>query len=405
MKIGFLVLITLMISNTKVLAQSDSTNKQVNKTEKKWYDSFSIKGYAQVRYNRLGETNPDLRCDQCDKSWGNNGGIFLRRARLVVSGQLHPRVYFYMQTDFANNVSSGSSTGQHFAQLRDFYLDLSLDKNNSFKFRIGQSKVPYGFDNLQSSQVRLSIDRSDAMNSGTFNERDMGVFFMYTPKPIIDLYKEISDQDLKGSGNYGLLSFGVYNGQTANKVELNNELHMAARITYPFRIKNQLAEISLMGYTGQYTMPKDLLSSGVITNTSATYTDKRSAVSLVLYPKPFGIQAEYTRGVGPTFDRADSTIKTLPLQGGYVTLCYKTKIFNQSFTPYTRYQYYEGGKKLEKDARNYLVREIEAGIEWQPYKYFEITAAYVFSNRQYQDLTTDYDEMGSLIRLQVQLNF
>jgi hypothetical protein len=34
-----------------------------------------------------------------------------------------------------------------------------------YRVRIGQSKVPYGFENLQSSQNRLSLDRNDALNS------------------------------------------------------------------------------------------------------------------------------------------------------------------------------------------------------------------------------------------------
>src|SRR5690606_11465047 len=66
----------------------------------KWYNRFNIRGYAQVRYDRLFETNPNLGCEQCDKSWGNNGGFFLRRIRIIFFGQIHPRVYFYIQPDF-----------------------------------------------------------------------------------------------------------------------------------------------------------------------------------------------------------------------------------------------------------------------------------------------------------------
>ena len=48
-------------------------------TQKNWYEKISLRGYAQVRYNRLFSTNYNLKCEQCDKSWGDNGGIFLRR--------------------------------------------------------------------------------------------------------------------------------------------------------------------------------------------------------------------------------------------------------------------------------------------------------------------------------------
>ena len=44
-------------------------------SSKKWYDLISMRGYAQVRYNRLLETNPDLKCEQCDRYWGDNNGL------------------------------------------------------------------------------------------------------------------------------------------------------------------------------------------------------------------------------------------------------------------------------------------------------------------------------------------
>jgi hypothetical protein len=38
-----------------------------------WYERLSLRGYTQVRYNRLLETNPDLTCAQCDRSIGRDG--------------------------------------------------------------------------------------------------------------------------------------------------------------------------------------------------------------------------------------------------------------------------------------------------------------------------------------------
>ena len=158
----------------------------ITKPEEKkshWYDKINIRGYCQVRYNRLGESNPLLVSEQGDKSIGNKGGFFIRRMRVIIFGQVNDHVYFYLQPDFA---SSASSTGLHFGQLRDAYFDVSIDKKREFRFRIGQSKVPFGFENLQSSQNRLPLDRNDALNSAVSNERDLGVFFMYAPKKVRD---------------------------------------------------------------------------------------------------------------------------------------------------------------------------------------------------------------------------
>jgi hypothetical protein len=74
--------------------------------------------------------------------------------------------------------------------------------------------------------------------------------------------------------------------------------------------------------------------------------------------------------------------------------------------PFTRMQYYNGGKKHERDARSYQVRELELGIEWQPVKQFELVAMYTFSSRRFEDFVTqDNLQTGRLLRLQAQINF
>lgn len=41
---------------------------------------------------------------------------------------------------------------------------------------------------------------------------------------------------------------------------------------------------------------------------------------------------------------------------------YRKKYRDQSFLPFVRYQYYNGGKKHEMDARSYLVWDWEVGM-------------------------------------------
>jgi hypothetical protein len=99
-------------------------------------------------------------------------------------------------------------------------------------------------------------------------------------------------------------------------------------------------------------------------------------------------------------------LRKLPLHGGYATLTYKTVIGSQLFYPFTRYHYYDGGKKFERDARSYEVSELEIGVEWRPVKAFELVAMYTFSSRRYEDfLLQDNLQRGSLLRLQAQVNF
>ncbi len=382
--------------------QKQDTGKIAEKV-KKWFETFAIRGYVQARYNRLLETNKDLKCEQCDRSWGDGGGFFLRRIRIILFGQVNKRVYFYIQPDFA---SSASSTGLHFAQIRDAYFDIGLDDNNEFRFRIGQSKIPYGFENMQSSQNRLPLDRNDALNSAVSNERDLGVFFYWAPKKIRKRFSSLVNDGYKGSGDYGVFALGAYNGQTANKPELNNEPHVVSRLCYPFAIGNQIIEPSIQAYTGKWVMAADQLTKGVKTNSDLNYLDQRAAASLIVYPKPFGIQAEYTIGKGPEFNKTTDSIEVRDLKGGYVTLNAMLKFKKQVVFPFVRAQMYEGGKKHEKDARSYNVKELEIGFEWQFNKNFEIVAMYTMSERRFEDFAKqDNVQKGNLLRLQAQINF
>ena len=294
----------------------------------------------------------------------------------------------------------------HFAQLRDAYFDLGIGKHNEFRFRLGQSKVPFGFENMQSSQNRLPFDRADATNSAVANERDIGVFFYWAPEKYRKLFSEVIKDGFKGSGDYGLIGFGIYNGQTANRPELNKTPHVALRGCYPIKIKKQILEPAIQGYIGKYTLAKDLVSTGTKVKSDRNYVDQRIAASLILYPKPFGIQAEYNFGRGPEFNKATDSIETKKLHGGYITLSYFLPIKKQILFPYFRAQYYTGGKKHELDARSYTVQEYETGIEYQPIKQFEFVLAYVYSKRRFEDFTLqDNTQKGHLIRMQAQINF
>ena len=392
----FSLLLTLV--SVSLFAQNEKP-----KEEKKWFETISVRGYSQIRYNGLLVTNPDLGCEQCDKSWGGDNGFFMRRMRVILYGQINPRAYVYIQPDFA---SSASSTGLHFGQLRDAYFDLGLDKENEFRLRVGQSKVPYGFENMQSSQNRLPLDRNDALNSAVSNERDLGVFFYWAPAAKRKLFSSLVKDGLKGSGDYGVFGLGIYNGQTANRPEANENRHAVARLSYPFEFKNQIVELGIQGYKGLYTFSSSQLSSGVKINDDKTYADDRVAASLIVYPKPFGIQAEYNIGRGPEFDNATDSISTQNLKGGYATVSYKLDYKNQTFIPFVRIQKYDGGKKHELDARSYNVEEKEFGIEWQPSKSFELVVMYTMSERRYEDyVKQDNLQKGNLMRIQAQINF
>ncbi len=380
-----------------------------------WYDKVKISGYMQLRNNDLYKTNPQMENPQGDRTYGGYDGFSIRRMRFKVSGQVHPRLYFYFQADFA-------SDGKNLGQLRDAYFDYFLDPAGEWRMRGGQSKIPFGFENLQSSQNRLALDRNDPLNSAIKDERDMNIGIHYAPKVIRERFKAIKNKGLKGSGDYGMAYVMFYNGQRGNSIVPNEKKfpHVALRFAYPVELRSgQYMEFGLQGYTGKYVTTE--VTPGVVvrnddgslTEVSAfdkTFTDQRIAGTFVYYPQPFGFQAEYNFGVGPEFayDAVNNigSIGKENLHGGYAQLMYRIQHKGQEIFPFAKGMYYDGGKKFELDARSYTVKELELGIEWQPIKAFEIVAMYVFSDRRYEDMLKPANhQTGQLVRVQLQVNY
>jgi hypothetical protein len=252
------------------------------------------------------------------------------------------------------------------------------------------------------------MDRADALNSAVFNERDLGAFFYFAPEKIRSPYTSLVRDNLKGSCDYGVFGFGVYNGQTANRPELNNTLHIVSRLSYPFEMGSQIIEPGIQTYVGKFVVPSEYRITGVKSFKSFEFNDQRMAGCFILYPKPFGIQAEYNVGNGPQYNPTKDSNENRNLKGGYANFSYKAKgkRKDEYFFPFTRIQSYDGEKKHELDARSYRVREIESGVEWQVNKSLGITASYVISNRRFEDSKLrNNDQQGRLLRLQAQLNF
>ena len=367
-----------------------------------WYERLSIRGYAQVRHNGVLRTNPALTCPQCDRALGAGGGLSLRRVRLILSGDLNDRVSIYVQPDFASDVDGTL----HVGQLRDAYFDLALDQGKTFRLRIGQSKIPYGWENMQSSSNRIPLDRSDPINSALPNERDVAAIAYWAPARIRQRFRTLVDAGLKGSGDYGVVGVGVFNGQGTNRPDANDGLHTVARASYPFELPNgQFVEVGVQGYRGRYVLPSSLRSAGV--EAPGDFPDARAAATFVLYPQPFGLQAEWNVGRGPEADPAGRTVRARPLDGGYVMTMLRLRTGTAGLViPFVRAQRYDGGKKFERDARRYQVRDVEAGVEWLPIPAFELTAMYHVADRRYEDVATPGNhQRGRMLRVQVQFNY
>ncbi len=388
-------------STSEVSAAPPASSPAAKETrEPKWYDRLAVRGYTQIRYNNLFQTDPRLAYPQNDKGIGGNAGFTIRRARLQLLGDIHPQVYLYFQSDF----SADAGTTMHVAAIRDLYADVALDDAKEFRFRIGQSKVPFGFENMQSSSNRAPLDRTEAINSATPGERDLGVFFYWAPKEIRARFKHLVDSGLKGSGDYGVVAIGTYNGQAVNKPDLTPSRAVVARLTWPFDFGGQFVELSAQAMDGDVAIALEKTKVGGVDVTPSSTTlnfdgEKRAAASLIVYPQPFGFQAEAMVGRGPVFDLESRGVKRSDLFGYYGMVFAKF----DKLVPYLRYAHYEGSRRTEVNAMPTDSTELEGGLEYQVNKALEVTAAWQHATRFNTKLQSEVS--GDFGRVQVQLNY
>jgi hypothetical protein len=412
------------VRDPSITTVDQQTHSPAKKAEpKKWYDRLSVRGYAQFRLNTtLFEEDDSAPAQHVgDRSVGPNQEFLIRRARVIISGDVSEHMYVYLQPDFAASVP-GSPDANQFTQIRDWYGDLYIDTDKVHRVRIGQSKVPFGWENLQSSSNRLPLDRSDSLNSAVRNERDLGLFYYWTPTEAQDLFKEVLDQGLKGSGNYGVLGIGAYNGQGGSFSEQNDNVHLVTRLAVPRKLANgQIFEVGAQAYTGKYSVLSSAIAplgvgpavrpvGAVDTGNVPGFTDERLAATFVWYPQPFGFQAEWNVGRGPALNAAQTEIVEDDLSGGYLMVMYReeTDCWGTLF-PFARYNHFEGGHKAERNAPNTAIDEWEFGLEWQFNPQMELTTMYTITDRTNtiaRSTGQSYQQFeGHLLRAQFQINY
>lgn len=376
------------------------------KKDEKWYDRIKLDGYVQLRFTEQLNDNADLIDVPNDKSTKPTEGLMIRRGRLKITGDITSKVHLYTQVDF--QASTGGSSLS--LQARDIYADFDLDDAGENRIRAGLSKVPYGWSNMQSSQNRVAIERPDALNSGVEGERDYGVYYMWANKESRELFKSLVKDGLKGSGDYGVLTFGAYNGQGLNKPDLNGEPHLVARASYPFKVGDQTFETGVGGYTGKY-----VISNAAVVRTTGgpaaiplggtEFRDDRVFATFIMYPQPFGLEAEFTYGKGPQLDDTRSRIDDAPLWGGYIMANYRIVDSGYEYIPFVRWNYYDGSRKFGTNAPQDLVNEFDIGMEFQCGKAWEFTLCYTYTKDRTNTSAAPYAVVEDAQRITAQLQF
>jgi len=374
----------------------------------KWYERLTLRGYTQFRYHALIEKDgPGEWFAPADRSVAEDTTFLIRRGRLILSGDVTDRLYVYVQPDMMASPGDGDFS----LQMRDLYADVAIDQDKEFRVRVGQSKVPFGFVNLQSSQNRIALERPDSLNSAVEGERDIGAYLFWAPVELRDRFRDLVRRGLKGSGDYGVLAVGVYSGQGLNRLDLNDNVHWIARLTYPFLLPGgQLIEPGVQGYWGKFVPRlREIPVSGDETITPDSpkngVDDWRVGLSFVVYPQPFGVEAEWNLGDGPTLERDYSVIRSKFLHGGYLQSSYKLEFDYGDLFPMVRWQYYDGGRKFARNAPRVRTNEIDMGFEWAPIPEVELATIYTYSFFRTDSSDAPYEEFEDASRVGMQLQW
>jgi len=411
----------------QALEQAAIVNLRSGPKEQAWYEKLSIDGYTQVRHTeQMNDAAYLTGALPADRSVSADQSLIIRRGRFKISGDFG-RVFLYTQFDLAGSVGATVS-GQNpplGMQTRDIYADIALDEAKEHRIRIGVSKVPYGWVNLQSSQNRLAMERPEALNSAVEGERDQGIYYMYASTEDRALFKSLVKDGFKGSGDYGVFTAGFYSGQGLNRADTNGEVHSLVRFSKPWvSSSGQMYEAGIGGYAGRFkvttgnttgtglpggisqtTLDANILA-GDKRNSVDGFNDRRAAATFIMYPQPWGIEAEWTAGQGPQLNDTRTNINVESLHGGYILVNYRHKYGEQSeFIPFVRWNYFDGARKMGTNATKLVVNEIDLGFEWQWRKEVELQLQYTLSDER----TNSSSAMPAIIegsrRLALQLQF
>lgn len=374
----------------------------------KWYERLSVRGYTQFRRAEVFSARGAVLEVPADRSVQPNESFGIRRGRFVISGDLADHLSLYAQMDF----SGSAGTGDFVLQTRDLYGDVWLDRNKTFRVRLGQSKVPFGWVNLQSSQNRAPLERPDALNTAVEGERDLGATLMWGSTTAKQRFRDLTAQGLKGSGDYGVVALGVYSGQGLNRPDQNADVHAVARVSYPFKTAGgRFVELGAQAYVGHFVTTTQPITSGGATFTPTQpadgILDQRVALTAVVYPQPLGFETEWTIGQGPQLSDDLRSIRSRRLQGGYVQANYRVRRGAATWFPFVRWNYYDGSRKFGRNAPRDEVNEMDFGVELARWAEVELTGIYTRTLRRTRTSTFPFDltRDANRVAFQVQWNY
>ncbi len=192
---------------------------------------LQIGGYAELRITNLGTATGDRT--------GPHDVLDFQVARF------RPRLTYFMdphwEADLQINASTRSAASASFT-ARDAYVEYHNGLNNQYALRLGQQKVPFGYETfVEGDEPRPALERARYHEVLVPDQRDIGVAAIFNPRklPLTQAY-------YRGP----LIGVGVYNGNSINKQDNDLNKNVIAEVRLPLGGHNT---IGLSGLSGTFS--------------------------------------------------------------------------------------------------------------------------------------------------------
>jgi hypothetical protein len=171
-------------------------------------------------------------------------------------------------------------------------------------------------------------------------------------------------------------------------------------------------EAGIGGYAGRFMVTPAAIT-GVGTPVAATerqktdgFKDRRASAHFIMFPQPWGIEAEWTSGQGPQLNNARTIIDECYLEGGYVQASYRYQYGEGSeLIPFVRWNYYDGARKFGTNAHKMVVNDLDLGFEWQWRPEVELSMMYSLTGERTNATGNSIVKDARRLAIQLQFNY
>ncbi len=296
--------------------------------------AFSVTSAATNLPTITGYFQPRWQATLADSSFENT--FRFRRVILGLKGNL---------TDYLNYKLTLAAHKASISLL-DAYIDIK--PHQLFAFRIGQFKIPMGMDKLSSGSTTLFPERPAV--SGFVMDRDLAVMAALKTKLIG-------------------LQLAISNGEGRNKIDLNENKDLSARLT--------IKPLKFLHIGGAYMMGKYSFTTPLL---DTLLNFNRWGAELAVNPGPLWLAGELMGGVNDTVSAMRYYFEaawTFELDKNYL----------YAIQPAARYEMIDPDTKTNNDSRNLITAGIN--LHFMPKHKLKLNLCYILVMEETNSVKND----------------